>query len=196
MKWSKHTLFALLLAIGMLFSIQSGLSAFTTWFSPFGNQYLPAVVYGHTNLNDECGNYGAFFRGAHSWNQVSCTSFQFVAGGIVNRITPVNDDFQVVRWVNTCDPGVLATTYLVSNGPDRECDMQMCRNWNWNCGPGSTPYSQIDLQSVVAHELGHVLGLGHSSNAAATMYYALSFGNDSKRTLHQDDINGICYLYD
>ncbi len=192
----KHTFLAILFAIGLLFSTQSDLPAFTTWFSPFGDAYLPAVLYGHTNLNEECGNYGAFIRGARSWNQVSCSSFRFASGGVVSRFTPVNDDFQVVRWVSTCDPGVLATTYLLSNGPDRECDVQMCSNWNWNCGPGSTPFNQIDLESVACHEFGHVLGLGHSSNSGATMYYAISFGDDSKRTLHQDDQNGLCFLYD
>lgn len=187
---------ASVLGIFLALSIPPELSAFTTWFAPFGSQYLPAILYANPNLNDECGNYGAFIRGARAWNQVSCSDFRFGAGGIVSRYAPADDDFQVVRWTNNCDPGVLATTYLLTNGPDRECDVLFCRNWNWNCGPGSSTFTQFDLQGVATHEFGHVLGLGHSSVSTATMYYAVGYGDDSRRTLHQDDMDGLCSLYD
>jgi hypothetical protein len=191
----KLSALAIVMALGLTMFAQTDLLSFTTWWSPFGNSYLPAELYAHTNLDDECNNYGAFLRGANAWNRVNCSNFNFVAGGIVTRSAPLNDDYQVVKWTNSCDPGVLATTYLLTNGPNRECDVLMCRDWNWNCGPGSTGWTQIDLQSVACHEFGHVLGLGHTSISAATMYYSISYGNDTKRSLHQDDKNGICYLY-
>jgi hypothetical protein len=46
---------------------------------------------------------------------------------------------------------------------------------------------------VLAHEIGHILGLGHSSSDAALMYYNASTGKDVR--LSQDDIDGISYLY-
>lgn len=191
----KNSVITVLLALGMVLSLQSNLASWTPWFSPFGQNYLPAVLYANNNLDDECGNFGAFVRGGRSWNLVDCTDFRFASGGTTSRSAPINDDFQVVVWTNSCDPGVLATTYLLTNGPNRECDVLMCRNWNWNCGPGATGGNQIDLESVAAHEFGHVAGLGHSSVPQATMYYAISFGDDSKRSLHSDDIDGICTIY-
>jgi len=50
----------------------------------------------------------------------------------------------------------------------------------------------IDVQSIILHELGHSLGLGHSAVNGATMaplYFA------PLRTLSQDDIDGILQLY-
>jgi len=88
------------------------------------------VLYANTNLNSECGNYGALLEGC-GLNQVACTDFTFASGGTTTRSAPINDDYQVVIWTNSCDPGVLATTYLLTNGPNRECDVLFCRNWNW-----------------------------------------------------------------
>ena len=53
--------------------------------------------------------------------------------------------------------------------------------------------SRIGLEVVVAHEIGHVLGLGHSQSANALMYYTYSLKSDLN--LSQDDIDGISYLY-
>lgn len=53
---------------------------------------------------------------------------------------------------------------------------------------------QTDLESVALHEIGHTLGLGHSSDVDAVMYAYINQG-DVKRELQQDDINGIQALY-
>jgi hypothetical protein len=51
-----------------------------------------------------------------------------------------------------------------------------------------------DLQSVVQHESGHVLGLAHSDTSSATMWTNYS-GNSSMRTLKTDDAEGLCATY-
>ncbi|KAL9860514.1 Metalloendoproteinase 5-MMP [Arabidopsis thaliana] len=54
--------------------------------------------------------------------------------------------------------------------------------------------SVVDLESVAVHEIGHLLGLGHSSVEDAIMFPAIS-GGDRKVELAKDDIEGIQHLY-
>ena len=55
----------------------------------------------------------------------------------------------------------------------------------------------VDLQSVVQHESGHFLGLGHSQDPDATMYAILDpkTAETKKRVLKADDTDGICAVY-
>ena len=52
-----------------------------------------------------------------------------------------------------------------------------------------------DVQNILTHELGHALGLGHSANTEATMYYSADLGETKKRDLHTDDLNGYWAIY-
>ena len=58
------------------------------------------------------------------------------------------------------------------------------------CGPG-----QYDVQETLTHELGHVLGLDHSTVAASTMYANADAGETLKNSLEADDIAGVCTAY-
>ncbi|XP_047309345.1 metalloendoproteinase 5-MMP-like [Impatiens glandulifera] len=52
----------------------------------------------------------------------------------------------------------------------------------------------VDIESVAVHELGHSLGLGHSTVKEAVMWPYLGYG-EVKHNLNVDDIAGIKALY-
>ena len=98
----------------------------------------------------------------------------------------------------TCSGGVLAFTTPTNNG----WQMFVCDNWAWWGGPTNAGGGQMDLQGVVTHELGHSLGLDHStvncgSNCAThTVMCAFICGNGSgAHTIKPDDQAGLNFIY-
>ena len=70
-------------------------------------------------------------------------------------------------------------------------DLAICKGTPPKCGP-----NQVDIQNVVTHEAGHYLGLGHTlDDPLATMAARALLGETSKRTLANDDREGLCAIY-
>ncbi len=54
-------------------------------------------------------------------------------------------------------------------------------------------FNQTLLKVILAHEVGHIIGLGHSQDLNALMYYNAAAKNTL--ALAQDDVDGVTYLY-
>jgi hypothetical protein len=96
-----------------------------------------------------------------------------------------------------CDPTIALTTvtFHPETGELWDADIEI----NTACHPVSTafpvPAGRYDLESVLQHETGHVLGLAHPPDPEAIMYYLYSPGSDAKRVLDSDDVAGVCAIY-
>ncbi|KAL7090372.1 hypothetical protein ACP275_12G036600 [Erythranthe tilingii] len=82
--------------------------------------------------------------------------------------------------------GILAHVFAPTNGR-----LHYDADERWSVDPVA---NTIHLETVALHEIGHLLGLGHSSIQAAIMYPSVSAGT-AKIKLNADDIQGIKALY-
>lgn len=89
--------------------------------------------------------------------------------------------------------GVLAHAfYPPPNGGALAGDMHFDDGETWTDSARTDGGQPIDLVTVAAHELGHSLGLAHSTDSSALMY---PYYSQSHRYLSTDDISGIRAIY-
>ncbi|XP_065860956.1 metalloendoproteinase 2-MMP-like [Euphorbia lathyris] len=91
--------------------------------------------------------------------------------------------------------GVLGTLAHAFSPPSGRFHLDADENWivSGDISTSSLP-SAVDLESVTVHEIGHLLGLGHSSVEDAIMYPTIS-SRTKKVELASDDVDGIQELY-
>ena len=138
---------------------------------------------------------------AAAWNDAPCS---FELRTAAETASPSSSDgVVVIQWIRDWDgmglaPSAAGTTdvyYRVSENGEVWIEgatvylNQAAFSWEWAID--GMPTADRDLQAVVAHELGHVLGLGHSEIEDSLMFATYR----GRRTLHRDDIAGCEYLY-
>ena len=100
-----------------------------------------------------------------------------------------------------CRNSCLAATFTGyftqrSNGTYRIFDADIVTNTAFAWATlGESCSSEMYLEGVMVHEVGHLLGLGHSNVSGSTMYPSVSACNNGPATIEHDDRNGINALY-
>jgi IPT/TIG domain/Matrixin len=140
----------------------------------------------------------AVWKAAKAWgsdNLLAARNFDFDWQGTT---TANFANTNTVGWGTTgCGGGTLAYTETpISDG----WRIVMCDSFTWADGPGAILGSEFDIQAVVAHELGHALGLGHSASncgsaAQATMCPSIANGSIIDRDITSDDQAGLQAIY-
>lgn len=155
--------------------------------NPMGENY---VVF--ANTNDATSELAAVQAAHATWNADPAT-FDFTYGGSATNAAPANDGVNQIRWGSTS--GSLATTTIWTNtttGDILEADCVFNDSFTWSTA-SPTPAGQFDIESVMLHEFGHILGLDHST-APAIMQPSIPNGTQ-RRTLNADDQAGIRAIY-
>lgn len=123
---------------------------------------------------------------ATSWNSVSNADFSFSEA--------TNFCSQNYMTQGNLDSDIAARTHLEydSSGTITMAGTTFNMNHPWSTTGES---GELDVQNVAAHEWGHWLQLLHSSDSGATMYSSTTYGETKKRTLEEDDKDGIRAIY-
>lgn len=89
--------------------------------------------------------------------------------------------------------GVTIVSYDPATGEITDADVLLNgAELDFAVGEGARTY---DVGNVLTHELGHLLGLGHSEDPDATMFAVSRPGETEKRSLSDDDVAGFEELY-
>jgi hypothetical protein len=155
----------------------------------------------------------AVVRAFGTWDAVPSAelSTQFV--GVTTAAPALHDGMNTIGFVDRADQDRVlgSTNFLVDTvtGDLVESDIFLNSTFSWSVA-GAGEAGRFDVESIALHEVGHLLGLGHSAlgetevrpggrrvlAAEAAMFpIAFSSGSIEGRTLREDDIAGISDIY-
>ncbi|WP_293257821.1 matrixin family metalloprotease [Nannocystis sp.] len=132
----------------------------------------------------------AFYQALLLWAEVTPLTFNEVAaGGAADMILRFAPGDHGCGYPFDGPSGVLAHGFYPPPNGTYPGDIHFDEAETWSV---NTPPTGFDLTTVAAHEIGHALGLAHSSINGALMY---AYYGGAHRNLESDDISGIQAIY-
>lgn len=179
------------------------------------SQDIPVTYKINQNGTPDCNDeFNAVQAGFQVWEDECRSTIDFTYGGTTTLGSGSwgnNDGTNLVVWEETTWPiingncGLYANQYTLAincfwydGGDGHLLDSDIIlngRTYTWSCsGEAGKP----DIQNVATHEAGHSLSLADlygASDIEKTMYGNIANGEVKKRSLEQDDADGVAYLY-
>ncbi|MCK5884832.1 MAG: matrixin family metalloprotease, partial [Bacteriovoracaceae bacterium] len=135
--------------------------------------------------------YSILQSSVSEWNSHGDISVGLYPSSVNNQYDGRNDIYFSDSSTFFSGGGVVGVTQLVyrsGTGEILEADIILNDNYSFSTNTSDRYY----LGNVVTHELGHVLGLGHSEVHNSTMFYQLS---KNQHNVIQDDKSAVAVLY-
>jgi hypothetical protein len=193
--------------------VKPGVEAYLYWPGrkiSYTVNIVDAPEYLHANNGADL--IGAVKRAFFTWAGPSCTDLWFeFAGTTTNNKTnltltgnqqPDFNNLIVFRkdWTTMgglgLDPSALALTtlrFIPETGVIHDADIDVnAETQFWTTTDSDIRY---DVQSVLTHEIGRLLGLDNSSEVDAVMTSLPLEETKTRRILHLDDVEGVCTVY-
>jgi len=194
---NKKTILALAIATVLVVVVADSASAYVllsprrTWASTPVN--VPVYNHGNNSIDDGDGGVTAVSNAIETWGVVnsSATSAAAVRGSAPATIT-LNSNGHI------CNGSCLAATLTGYYSGNTITDADVYTNTKYkfySSGEADGCSGEFDIEGIMVHEVGHVIGIGHTSVTGATMYPSVSACNTGNRTLEADDIAAKNDLY-
>jgi hypothetical protein len=186
------------LAVGLaaLAVFTLAVNAYST--SPYKWAVSPVLVYVNPANQDvtAAAAEAAIQVALNTWSTQSGSAFRYQYGGRVSDKSSTFDGRNVVIFRNATNGGAIGSTYSWWSGGARIDSDVIFWDAAWKFFSGTSGCADgAYIEDIATHELGHMLGLSHSSLTDATMYSRYNRCSTSMRTLASDDIAGLKALY-
>lgn len=153
---------------------------------------VPVVMYIDSSVPSHF--FEAIRIAAGRWNQVVGREILKIGGWTNGAGQPSQDGANVIYFLNSWEPDrsneQARTTVYWAGNRIYEADIRVnASDFKFFWGPESVP-GRVDIESLMIHELGHVLGLAHTTTPQSVMATSLASAT-LRRSLSQLDQNSI-----
>lgn len=132
------------------------------------------------------GQLGSVLNAASAWSGLNSSGFRMTYQGPTTIVGSHRDSANTINWEDQGASSTLATTYTwYSGGTIIENDIVFNDAQTWSVSGGD-----YDVETVALHEMGHVVGLDHSSTGIMQAYYG-----GIQRSIDADARAGFYVLY-
>lgn len=194
------------LAAGALLMLPGRAAAFTVLQTQEGvplQWYEPTIQVAIGTLSDdltEQAQLDVIDRAFGTWADVPGVSYEFEFTGFTDVDEDADDGVNTVffmrdGWRHSESAVGITRSWARSSGAIHGFDLMLNdANFQFTATDDEEAIS-TDLENTLTHEIGHVLGLDHSHDPSACMYATAVRGETLKRTLGEDDISAVQWLY-
>lgn len=143
-----------------------------------------STVYAYNTYNQHKLTYGV-------GNYGKDTQHYFITSSASSYASYINTAMS--EWVNTTSSMGVTTMYNGSTEVD-----PFSSNWAWGKIQLDADFSDLSENkrlAVIAHEMGHVMGLAHSDFSNVLMRADIAYNSSSTSRAQTNDLGGINYLY-
>ena len=151
-----------------------------------------------TCAGSEAEQIAAIQLAADEWTVTGEACFEYIYDGQTSiDYASLHDGHNVIYATSESGGGALAATFCDGYSVDRGWDIAF-----YDAGVSICVGSRYDIQGIATHELGHALGLNHttvdcmtSCSYRSTMCSGVCSTGIGERTLESDDIAGVQAIY-
>ena len=186
----------MLVSLGLLFATPA--NAFEVVYDATGNaiSWASAIQYevDTSNAPEDTpldAQLSAIELAMQTWNEVPATGIEI---GTYDALpaTP-NLIYWPTTWTGDEDQLALTSTYTTESGNIVGFEIAINPDVDWGVDGNA---DEMDLQNMMTHEVGHMLGVDHTAvSDKATMHPSSELGETRKRDLFWDDEEAVRYLY-